>query len=53
VRSVSTVSKQAAKARQAAIELALSYPEAWQDEPWENDVLAKVGDRKPSTPRTR
>jgi predicted DNA-binding protein (MmcQ/YjbR family) len=22
---------------------ALSFPEAWQDEPWEGDVVAKVG----------
>ncbi|CAN5441214.1 hypothetical protein BH24ACT9_BH24ACT9_03610 [soil metagenome] len=36
------VNKQAAKARQAAIELALSYPEAWQDEPWEGDIVVKV-----------
>jgi predicted DNA-binding protein (MmcQ/YjbR family) len=24
---------------------ALSKPGAWRDEPWENDVVAKVGDR--------
>jgi len=39
---VRDVNKQAAKARQAAIELALSYPEAWQDEPWEGDIVGKV-----------
>lgn len=35
-------SKQAATARQAAIDLALTYPEAWQDEPWEGDIVVKV-----------
>ena len=25
------------------LEYALSYPGAWQDEPWEGDVVAKVG----------
>lgn len=35
--------KQAAKARQAAIEFALSFPQAWQDEPWEGDIVVKVG----------
>jgi len=34
--------KQAAKARKTAIELALTFPEAWQDEPWEGDVVIKV-----------
>ena len=24
---------------------ALSKPGAWQDEPWEGDIVAKVGDR--------
>lgn len=36
------MSKRAAKARQAAIDLALSYPEAWLDEPWEGDTVVKV-----------
>ena len=40
--TVRHVNKQAAKARQAAIDLALSYPEAWQDEPWEGDIVVKV-----------
>ncbi|MDQ3709875.1 MAG: MmcQ/YjbR family DNA-binding protein, partial [Actinomycetota bacterium] len=26
----------------AAIDLALSFPEAWQDEPWEGDIAVKV-----------
>ncbi len=26
----------------AAIDLALSFPEAWQDEPWEGDIVVKV-----------
>ncbi len=34
--------QRAAQARKAAIELALSFPEAWQDEPWEDDVVIKV-----------
>ena len=32
-----------AKVRTRLIEYALSFPEAWQDEPWEGDVVAKVG----------
>lgn len=36
------MSKKAAAARQAAIDLALTYPEAWQDEPWEGDTVVKV-----------
>ncbi len=32
----------AARARKAAIDLALTFPEAWQDEPWEGDVVVKV-----------
>lgn len=36
------VRKRAARSRQAAIELALDYPEAWQDEPWEGDIVVKV-----------
>ena len=36
------MNKQAAKARRAAIEFALSFPEAWQDEPWEGDIVVKV-----------
>ncbi|MBA3339314.1 MAG: MmcQ/YjbR family DNA-binding protein [Geodermatophilaceae bacterium] len=39
---MSKASKQAVAARQAAIELALTFPEAWQDEPWEGDVVVKV-----------
>jgi len=39
---VRQVSKAAAQARTAAIELALSFPEAWQDEPWEGDIVIKV-----------
>jgi len=27
------------------LEYALSKPGAWQDEPWEGDVVAKVGDK--------
>lgn len=36
------VDKQAAAARQRAIDFALTLPEAWQDEPWEGDVVVKV-----------
>jgi predicted DNA-binding protein (MmcQ/YjbR family) len=32
-----------AKARTRLLQYALSFPEAWQDEPWEGDVVAKVG----------
>ena len=32
-----------AKVRARLIQYALSYPEAWQDEPWEGDVVVKVG----------
>ena len=39
---VGSVNSRAAKARQAAIDLALTYPEAWQDEPWEGDLVVKV-----------
>jgi predicted DNA-binding protein (MmcQ/YjbR family) len=31
------------KVRERLIAYALSFPEAWQDEPWEGDVVAKVG----------
>jgi predicted DNA-binding protein (MmcQ/YjbR family) len=31
------------KVRARLLEYALSLPEAWQDEPWEGDVVAKVG----------
>jgi len=34
--------KQAAAARTAALSLALSFPEAWTDEPWEGDTVVKV-----------
>lgn len=34
--------KQAAQARKSAVALALTFPEAWQDEPWEGDVVIKV-----------
>lgn len=36
------MNKRAAKARQAAIDLALTYPEAWLDEPWDGDFVVKV-----------
>ena len=32
-----------AKVLARLLEYALSFPEAWQDEPWEGDVVAKVG----------
>jgi predicted DNA-binding protein (MmcQ/YjbR family) len=32
-----------AKIHARLLEYALSFPEAWQDEPWEGDVVAKVG----------
>jgi predicted DNA-binding protein (MmcQ/YjbR family) len=32
-----------AKVHHRLLQYALSYPEAWQDEPWEGDVVAKVG----------
>jgi predicted DNA-binding protein (MmcQ/YjbR family) len=32
-----------AKVWSQLLEYALSFPEAWQDEPWEGDVVAKVG----------
>jgi predicted DNA-binding protein (MmcQ/YjbR family) len=32
-----------AKAWERLMAYALSFPEAWQDEPWEGDVVAKVG----------
>jgi predicted DNA-binding protein (MmcQ/YjbR family) len=31
------------KVQQELLTYALSFPEAWQDEPWEGDVVAKVG----------
>jgi predicted DNA-binding protein (MmcQ/YjbR family) len=31
------------KVHERLLAYALSYPEAWQDEPWEGDVVAKVG----------
>jgi len=31
--------------RQAVLAHCLSKPGAWQDEPWEGDVVAKVGDK--------
>jgi predicted DNA-binding protein (MmcQ/YjbR family) len=31
------------KTRQRLLRYALQYPEAWQDEPWEGDVVVKVG----------
>lgn len=31
------------KTRARLLEYALAYPEAWQDDPWGGDVVAKVG----------
>jgi predicted DNA-binding protein (MmcQ/YjbR family) len=36
-------SKKLLAAHKELLEFALSYPDAWQDEPWEGDVVAKVG----------
>jgi predicted DNA-binding protein (MmcQ/YjbR family) len=33
------------KTRQRLLAYALAFPEAWQDEPWEGDVVVKVGNK--------